>query len=57
MVDPLTPDSVEGEQDLLNAAAVETIRAGGEVYLLDPLQLAGAGPIAASLRYSRRGTA
>lgn len=52
---PMTPNCVEGAQDLLNAAAVETIRAGGEVYLLDPLQLAGAGPIAAILRYSRHG--
>ena len=47
---PMSPNCVEGEQDLLNAAAVETIHAGGEVYLLDPLQLAGAGPIAAILR-------
>ncbi len=50
---PAALNSVEGEQDLLNAAAVETIHAGGEVYILDPLQLAGAGPIAAILRYSR----
>ncbi len=53
---PMSPNCVEGEQDLLNAAAVETIHAGGEVYLLDPLQLAGAGPIAAILRYSRHGS-
>jgi hypothetical protein len=51
---PMTPNSVEGAQDLLNTAAVETIRAGGEIHLLDPLQLAGAGPIAAVLRYSRQ---
>jgi len=45
-----------GEGDLLNAAAAETIRGGGEVYVLDPLQLAGDGPVAAILRYSKPGT-
>ena len=50
-------NGVDGAQDLLNVAAVETIRAGGQVYSIDPLQLAGAGPVAAILRYSRGGTA
>ncbi len=56
LLGPLYPaplSAIEGEQDLLNAAAVETVHAGGEVYILDPLQLAGAGPVAAVLRYSR----
>lgn len=43
---------IEGPQDLLNAAAVEVIRAGGEVHVLDPRQLGSLGPIAAILRYS-----
>jgi hypothetical protein len=43
---------VEGEQDLINAAVVETIRGGGEVYMLDPKKLDDLGPIAAVLRYS-----
>jgi len=40
---------IEGEQDLLNAAAVETIRTGGEVYTVDT---PGLGPVAALLRYA-----
>ena len=46
---------VEGEQDLINAAAVETIRGRGEVYILDPKKLAQdrPSPIAAVLRYSK----
>jgi hypothetical protein len=43
---------IEGEQDLINAAAVETIRRHGEVLMLDPGQL-GACPIAALLRFSQ----
>jgi len=43
---------VEGEQDLINAAAVETIRGQGEVHVLDPGKLGDLSPIAAVLRYS-----
>ena len=43
---------VEGEQDLINAAAVETIRGRGEVYMLNPGALGNASPIAALLRYA-----
>jgi hypothetical protein len=43
---------VEGEQDLINAAVAETIRGGGEVYMLDPKKLEDFSPIAAVLRYS-----
>lgn len=49
---PMSQARLEGAQDLLNAAAVETIRSGGEVYVLDPALLGSAGPIAAVLRYS-----
>ncbi len=56
LLGPLYPAAwarLEGLQDLINAAAVETIRGRGEVYILDPRQLAEAGPMAAILRYSR----
>jgi hypothetical protein len=43
---------VGGEQDLINAAAVETIRGRGEVYVLDQGEIGGSRPIAAILRYS-----
>jgi hypothetical protein len=49
---PMGPARIEGAQDLVNAAAVETIRAGGEVHVLDPQQLGGSGPVAAILRHS-----
>ncbi len=49
---PVNESRLEGEQDLINAAAVETIRARGEVDVLDPGTLGEAGPIAAILRYS-----
>ncbi|MEO7650689.1 MAG: hypothetical protein ABIZ80_09485, partial [Bryobacteraceae bacterium] len=49
---PMGQARLEGAQDLLNAAAVETIRSRGEVYVLDPGQLGSAGPMAAILRYS-----
>jgi len=48
---PVDSSHLEGEQDLINAAAVETIRRQGEVYLVDPGQL-GSCPVAAILRYS-----
>ncbi len=49
---PMDSERLEGEQDLINAAAVETIRAGGEVHMLDQGELDGFGHIAAVLRYS-----
>ena len=48
---PVDSARLEGEQDLINAAAVETIRGRGEVYVLDRGELGGC-PIAALLRYS-----
>jgi len=45
---------LEGEQDRINAAAVETIRNRGEVYMLDPGKLERFSPIAAILRFSER---
>jgi len=51
-LDSIAEAQPEAEEDLLNAAAVETIRAGGEVHMLDSHQLAYLGPAAALLRYS-----
>lgn len=48
---PVDSSRIEGEQDLINATAVETIRGHGEVYVLEPGQL-GSCPVAALLRYS-----
>jgi hypothetical protein len=47
----MEPSLVEGEQDLINAAAVETIRRGGEVYILNGDKLSDS-PLAAVLRYA-----
>lgn len=55
LLGPLFPtDSarLEGEQDLINTAAVETIRRRGEVYMLDTGELGVSSPIGAVLRYS-----
>jgi Bacterial archaeo-eukaryotic release factor family 3 len=49
---PADSARVEGEQDLINAAAVETIRGHGEVYMLDQGEIGGSSPVAAVLRYS-----
>jgi hypothetical protein len=49
---PVDSARLEGEQDLINAAAVETIRGHGDVYMLNPGELGGSSPIAAVLRYS-----
>ena len=49
---PMDSARLEGEQDLINAAAVETIRGHGEVYMLDQGEIGGSGSIAAVLRYS-----
>jgi len=49
---PLDSARIEGEQDLINAAVVETIRGHGKVYMLDQGELGGSSPIAAVLRYS-----
>ena len=48
-------DGMGGHQagEIASGLAVETIRSGGEVHVLDPQQLGGDGPIAAVLRYSR----
>ncbi len=49
---PMDSARLEGEQDLINTAAVETIRRRGEVYMLDPGELGVSSPLAAVLRYS-----
>jgi hypothetical protein len=48
LVDPVTEDEAE---DLLNLAAVETWRHGGEVYVIPEADVPGAEPLAALLRY------
>jgi len=40
-----------GGEDLVNAAVVETLRAGGEVFMLPPDKMQEAHPLAAILRY------
>ena len=47
---PVDASRLEGKQDLINAAAVETIRMGGEVFVLDGQPLRAMG-CAAILRY------
>lgn len=44
-------EPVEGDEDLLDYAALMTLRQGGNVMLVDPAQLPSAGPAAAILRY------
>jgi hypothetical protein len=51
---PMEPelDTVHGaNEDLLNAAVVETIRHGGEVFALPPDQMPASNPVAAVLRF------
>jgi hypothetical protein len=43
---------LEGEQDLINAAVVETICGHGEVFVLNQGEIGGSSRIAAVLRYS-----
>jgi len=40
-----------GNEDLLNAVVVETIRHGGEVYMLPPGEMPASNPLAAILRF------
>ena len=40
-----------GDQDLLDVAAVETLRHGGRVYAVDPVEVPAAAPLAAIFRY------
>jgi hypothetical protein len=49
---PVDSAVIEGEQDLINAAVVETIRGHGEVYMLNQGGPGGLWPIAAVLQYS-----
>ncbi|HEU0120225.1 MAG TPA: hypothetical protein VFQ91_06845, partial [Bryobacteraceae bacterium] len=53
LLGPLFPESLrlEGQQDLINAAAVETIKHHGEVYVIDAGEL-GSCPVAAILRFA-----
>ena len=44
-------DGLYPGEDLLNAAAVETLRTGGDVFTIPGDKLPGAVPIAAVLRY------
>jgi len=45
------PGGIEAHEDLVNMAAVRTVRARGKVFVLDPGEL-GSGDIAALLRYA-----
>jgi hypothetical protein len=40
-----------GGEDLVNASIVETLRAGGDVFVLAPEKMPAAYPLAAILRY------
>lgn len=48
---PMDFGCLEGEQGLVNAAVVETIRGYGELYMLDQGEIGGSSPITALLRY------
>lgn len=48
---PLDDERLEGEHDLINAAAVETIRSGGHVLVVEPDSL-GKSRVGAILRYA-----
>jgi hypothetical protein len=45
------PPLLMAGEDMINAAAVETIKHGGKVYLLPIVELGGAAPLSAVLRY------
>jgi Bacterial archaeo-eukaryotic release factor family 3 len=49
---PFEEARLEGEQDLLNTAAVQTTRGRGDVDMFDPQELGGSSPISAVLRYA-----
>jgi Bacterial archaeo-eukaryotic release factor family 6 len=49
---PVDSARLEGDQDLINAATVETIRGHGEVHVLNQGEIGVSSPIAAVLRYS-----
>jgi hypothetical protein len=49
---PADSAHLEGDPDLINAAAVETIRGHGEAHMLNQGEIAGSSPIVAVLRYS-----
>ena len=47
----LHPDRQPGDQDLIDFAAIHTLRNGGAVYSLDPSELPAGAQLAAILRY------
>lgn len=47
----LHPDAEPGDEDLLDAAAVQTILNGGRVFAVEPEKVPNAAPIAAVFRY------
>jgi hypothetical protein len=50
------PAAAEGGADLLNTAAVQTVRHGGEVQVLPAASMPGGGPICAVFRYAAAGS-
>jgi hypothetical protein len=48
---PTVKPTFAGEEDLVNAAAVLTIRAGGSVFAIPADRMGLFGPVAAILRY------
>jgi hypothetical protein len=45
------PDAEPGDEDLLNAAAIQTLLNGGEVYAVEPDRVPDEAPLAAVFRY------
>lgn len=45
------PTNEPGDEDLLNAAAIQTVLNGGTVYAIEPDKVPGAAPLAAVFRY------
>jgi len=52
----VVPGEADGRADLLNTAAVQTLRHGGEVQVLPAASMPGGGPICAVFRYSAEGS-
>jgi hypothetical protein len=47
----LHPEAQPGDEDLLNAAAIQTLLNGGTVYAVEPEKVPDEAPLAAVFRY------